>query len=58
MAGAGDGFEGTGLRLILEPGVAGSDVLRSLVDFLEIHEFSSEEPDLETIFIKAVRDGR
>jgi ABC-2 type transport system ATP-binding protein len=49
---------GTSLRLILRPGAAGSDVLRALVEFLEIHEFSSEEPDLETIFIKAVQDGR
>jgi ABC-2 type transport system ATP-binding protein len=48
--------EGT-LRLILGAGVAGSSVLRQLVGFLDVHEFTSEEPDLETIFIKAVQDG-
>ncbi len=49
---------GGSLRLILRPGAVGSDVLKSLVEFLDIHEFASEEPDLETIFIKAVQDGR
>jgi len=45
------------MRLILGDGTAGSSVLRKLVEFLEVHEFSSEEPDLETIFIKAVQDA-
>jgi len=51
--GGGDGA----LRLILGDGVAGSSVLKHLVSFLDVHEFTSEEPDLETIFIKAVQDG-
>jgi ABC-2 type transport system ATP-binding protein len=44
-------------RLILAPGVAGSSVLEALVGRLTVHEFRSEEPDLETIFIKAVQDA-
>ncbi|MDH3403049.1 MAG: ATP-binding cassette domain-containing protein [Acidobacteriota bacterium] len=47
----------TGARLILDPGATGADVLRRLVEFLDVREFASEEPDLETIFIKAVRDA-
>ena len=31
--------------------------LRRMVEFLEIHEFRSEEPELEQIFMKAVRDA-
>ena len=51
-----DGDDGAS-RLILGDAVAGSSVLRRLVEFLDVHEFSSEEPDLETIFIKAVQDA-
>ena len=51
------GAEDGALRLILGDGVAGSSVLKHLVSFLDVHEFTSEEPDLETIFIKAVQDG-
>jgi len=32
-------------------------VLRQLVQFLRVHEFRSEEPELEQIFLKAVRDA-
>jgi len=45
------------LRLILGDAVAGSSILKHLVEFLDVHEFRSEEPDLETIFIKAVQDA-
>ena len=45
------------VRLLLEPGASGPALLRRLVDFLEVREFRSEEPDLEDIFIKAVRDA-
>jgi ABC-2 type transport system ATP-binding protein len=45
------------VRLLLAPGASSSEVLRQLVQFLEVREFRSEEPDLEDIFIKAVRDA-
>jgi ABC-2 type transport system ATP-binding protein len=45
------------LRLLLAPGASSSELLRQLVQFLEVQEFRSEEPDLEDIFIKAVRDA-
>jgi ABC-2 type transport system ATP-binding protein len=45
------------VKLLLEPQVSGPEVLRQLVGFLEVHEFRSEEPALEEIFIKAVRDA-
>jgi ABC-2 type transport system ATP-binding protein len=45
-------------KLLLRPGVEGSAVLREIVQFLEVDEFRSEEPDLEEIFIKAVNDAR
>jgi ABC-2 type transport system ATP-binding protein len=52
------GIGGTGeVRVMLRPGASGSDLLRQLVEFLEVREFRSEEPDLEEIFIKAVRDA-
>jgi ABC-2 type transport system ATP-binding protein len=44
-------------KIILKPDAKGSDVLRQAVQFLEIDEFRSEEPDLEQIFMKAVRDA-
>ncbi len=47
----------TTVRLLLEPGASGPALLRRLVEFLEVREFRSEEPDLEAIFIKAVRDA-
>jgi len=46
-----------GVRLLLRPGASGPEVLRRLVQFLAVREFRSEEPDLEAIFIKAVRDA-
>jgi len=44
-------------KLMLRPEVQGSDVLRQVVQFLNVHEFRSEEPELEQIFLKAVRDA-
>jgi ABC-2 type transport system ATP-binding protein len=46
-----------GVKILLASGAEGSSVLRQIVQFLEVHEFRSEEPDLEEIFIKAVRDA-
>ena len=46
-----------GVRLILAPEASGGAVLRELVSFLDVREFRSEEPDLETLFIQAVRDA-
>jgi hypothetical protein len=43
--------------MILKPDAKGSDVLRQAVQFLSIEEFRSEEPELEQIFMKAVRDA-
>jgi ABC-2 type transport system ATP-binding protein len=45
------------VKLLLRPEADGSEVLRQLVQFLRIHEFRSEEPELEQIFLKAVRDA-
>jgi ABC-2 type transport system ATP-binding protein len=45
------------VKLLLSPEAQGSDVLRELVQFLRVHEFRSEEPELEQIFLKAVRDA-
>jgi ABC-2 type transport system ATP-binding protein len=44
-------------KLLLRPDATGSQILRRLVEFLEIDEFRSEEPELEQIFMKAVRDA-
>jgi ABC-2 type transport system ATP-binding protein len=44
-------------RLLLKPEVQGATVLRQLVGFLNVHEFRSEEPELEQIFLKAVSDA-
>ena len=47
---------GNGLaRLTLEPGAQPGAVLRALAERVEVTEFRSEEPDLETLFIQAVR---
>ena len=35
----------------------GPEALRRMVEFLRVHEFRSEEPELEQIFMKAVRDA-
>jgi ABC-2 type transport system ATP-binding protein len=45
-----------GAMLLLGPTASGAEVLAELVSFLKVHEFLSEEPSLEDIFIKAVRD--
>jgi len=45
------------LKLMLRPEADGPEVLRQLVQFLRVHEFRSEEPELEQIFLKAVRDA-
>jgi|HubBroStandDraft_3_1064219.scaffolds.fasta_scaffold07515_3 ABC-2 type transport system ATP-binding protein len=45
------------IKLLLEPGASGPEVLRHLVTFLDVREFRSEEPDLEEIFIQAVRNA-
>ena len=50
-------FHGGSAKLLLEPDAKGADVLGELVAFLSVHEFRSQEPDLEEIFIKAVRDA-
>ena len=47
-----------GAKLLLGDGTGGAEVLAELVGFLTVHEFRSEEPDLEDIFIKAVSDAR
>jgi ABC-2 type transport system ATP-binding protein len=44
-------------KVMLEPDADGSEILRRLVQFLDVHEFRSEEPELEQIFMKAVRDA-
>ena len=45
------------VKLMLRPEAEGPEVLRQLVQFLRVHEFRSEEPELEQIFLKAVRDA-
>jgi ABC-type uncharacterized transport system ATPase subunit len=45
------------VKLLLRPEARGSDVLKEIVQLLTVHEFRSEEPELEEIFIKAVRDA-
>jgi ABC-2 type transport system ATP-binding protein len=44
-------------KLLLRPDASGSTALRRMVEFLDVHEFRSEEPELEQIFMKAVRDA-
>jgi len=48
----------SGVKLALAPDAAPGAVLREIASFLDVSEFRSEEPDLETIFIQAVRDAR
>ncbi|HEV8581708.1 MAG TPA: ATP-binding cassette domain-containing protein [Thermoanaerobaculia bacterium] len=45
------------VKLLLRPDASGPQALRRMVEFLEVHEFRSEEPELEQIFLKAVRDA-
>ncbi|HUO86499.1 MAG TPA: ATP-binding cassette domain-containing protein [Thermoanaerobaculia bacterium] len=44
-------------RLFLDPAAAPAAVLRELVGLLEVRDYHSEEPELEEIFVKAVRDA-
>jgi ABC-2 type transport system ATP-binding protein len=46
-----------GAKLLLAPDAEGSAVLRQIVQLVNVREFRSEEPELEEIFIKAVRDA-
>jgi ABC-2 type transport system ATP-binding protein len=46
-----------GMRVVAEPGVEGSALLRDMVSFLTVREFRSAEPTLEEIFVKAVQDA-
>lgn len=46
-----------GAKLLLRPDAQGSEVLRQIVQLAAVREFRSEEPELEEIFIKAVRDA-
>jgi ABC-2 type transport system ATP-binding protein len=50
-------LDGGLVKLLLRPEVQGSQALRRMVEFLNVHEFRSEEPELEQIFLKAVRDA-
>jgi ABC-2 type transport system ATP-binding protein len=47
-----------GLKIMLAPGASASEVLHRLVEVVEVREFRSEAPELEEIFIKAVREAR
>jgi ABC-2 type transport system ATP-binding protein len=49
--------EDGGAKLLLAPAADGARVLRQAVEFLEVTEFRSREPDLEEIFVKAVGDA-
>ena len=45
------------VKLMLRPDADGAEALRRIVGFLNVREFRSEEPELEQIFLKAVRDA-
>jgi ABC-2 type transport system ATP-binding protein len=45
------------VKLLLRPDAEGPEALQRMVEFLRVHEFRSEEPELEQIFLKAVRDA-
>ncbi len=49
-------FDG-GAKIVVGDGTGAAEVLNELVGFLNVQEFRSEEPDLEDIFIRAVRDA-
>jgi ABC-2 type transport system ATP-binding protein len=49
--------QGLGLRAILEPDADPAAVLRELARRGRVTGFRSEEPDLETLFLQAVRDA-
>lgn len=46
-----------GAMILLDPDTNGAQLLSGMVGFMTVHEFRSEEPTLEDIFIKAVRDA-
>jgi ABC-2 type transport system ATP-binding protein len=46
-----------GARLMLEDDANGAEVLPRLLEVVTVHEFRSEEPELEEIFIQAVGDA-
>jgi ABC-type uncharacterized transport system ATPase subunit len=45
------------IKLMLRPDADGAETLRQMIGFLKVREFRSEEPELEQIFMKAVRDA-
>jgi ABC-2 type transport system ATP-binding protein len=45
------------VKLMLRPDADGADALRQMIGFLKVREFRSQEPELEQIFMKAVRDA-
>ena len=47
----------THYRLVLAAEASASRVLAAIVGQMNVHGFQSEEPELEEIFIKAVRDA-
>jgi ABC-2 type transport system ATP-binding protein len=44
-------------KLLLTPETEGPDLLQRIVEKVRVHDFRSEEPELEQIFMKAVRDA-
>jgi ABC-2 type transport system ATP-binding protein len=44
-------------KLLLHPDADGADALRRIVSLVRVRDFRSEEPELEQIFLKAVRDA-
>jgi ABC-2 type transport system ATP-binding protein len=50
------GGDGT-VKLLLEDGARGAELLPRLMELVTVHEFRSEEPALEEIFIQAVREA-
>ena len=48
---------GGGVEAVMVSDADGSEILKRMIQFLNVHEFRSEEPELEQIFIKAVRDA-
>ncbi|MEO8276363.1 MAG: ATP-binding cassette domain-containing protein [Thermoanaerobaculia bacterium] len=47
----------TGWKLVLESNAEPATVLRALVENVDVTDFRSEEPDLETLFLQAVRNA-
>ena len=46
-----------GAKLLLEDDASGAEVLPRLLEIVTVHEFRSEEPGLEEIFIQSVGDA-